>query len=137
MSKLPSTGDAALDFVIEAGPRALSAIPPSRRLAVAKTGTLGPYKEALRLLAAAEVEEMHREILRVSIENAATDWKASQAYIPYCRIPLSVIYKMQDLYGQDCWKDKDFTEDFLDHHPGLRVQVKRGIRGQEYAGRGR
>src|SRR5262245_40510152 len=132
--ELPSTGDAALDSVLETGPRALSYIPREARLAIAKSGQLGPYKEALRLMAAAEVEERHRENLRFSIENAVIDWKATQDYIPYCRIPLSVIYKMRDLYGADCWRDEDFTEDFLDHHPGLRVQVKRGIKGQEYAG---
>jgi len=129
---LPSTGDAALDFVLEAGPRALAALPREQRLAIAKSGSLGAYKEALRLMAAAEVEEMHKEILYLSIQNAATDWKATRAFIPYCRIPLSVNLKMRDIYGEDCWKDDDFLEDFLDHHPGLRVRVKRGTRGQEY-----
>ena len=127
-------GDAALDFVLEAGPRTLWILPPERRLALAKSSQHGAYWEALRLMAAQEVAYMHAEIDFVCKRIAATDWQATRAFIPYCQIPITAREKMRDIYGPDCWDDNDFLEDFLDHHPGLRIKVKRGIHGQEYGG---
>jgi len=124
--------DPALRLVLEAGPSGLAFAEKTFRLELAKSCAQGPYLEACKQIAQQEVADMHAEIEALSIAIAATDWKASKTHIPYCRIPASVIQKMKDIYGDDCWRDEDFLEDFLKHHPGLRVNVKRGMRGQEY-----
>ena len=133
------TGETPLDFVIDAGPRALTPdVPQHIRLELAKTSALGPYREACKLLAQRELEEIHKEIEFVSLENSIIDWKATRTHIPEYRIPISMYEKMEAIFGQGCWQDKDFVEDTLRHHPGLRVKVKRGIHGQQYVnGKGR
>jgi hypothetical protein len=130
------TGDETLDFVLGAGPRALTADTPQHiRLEIAKSSELGPYREACKLLAQQEIVEMHKEIELVSIENQSTDWQATRTYIPAYRIPLGMYLKMEGIYGKGCWQDKDFVEDTLKHHPGLSITVKRGIHGQQYVKR--
>ena len=132
---MPSTGDAALDFALEAGPRTFTDdLPKHLQLEIAKNSALGPYLEAVKKMAQTEIAEIHREIDRVSIENRLIEKhsKATRTHIPHCRIPASMWLKMEDIYGQGCWKDENFMEDTLRHHPGLRINVKRGIRGQEY-----
>lgn len=133
------TGEESLDFVIDAGPRALTPdVPQHIRLELAKTSVAGPYLDACKLLAQHELEEIHREIEFVSLQNSTIDWMATGTHIPEYRIPVSMWEKMQAIFGEDCWQDKDFVEDTLKHHPGLRVIVKRGIHGQQYVnGKGR
>lgn len=136
----PTTGDAVLDFMLEAGPRAFmpELADKQLRLSIAKSSALGPYKEAVTKLAQKQVELIHDEIRRVSIENATTDWKSGGTHTPYFRVPQLLYDFFECIYGEGCWRDKDFVEDTLKHHPGLRVTVKRGVNGQEYVnGKGR
>jgi hypothetical protein len=127
------SGDESVKFVLEAGPRALTSDTPEHiRLEIAKSSELGPYREACKLLAQQELVEMHKEVELVSIENQSTDWQATRTYIPAYRIPLGMYRKMEGIFGLGCWQDRDFVEDTLKHHPGLRINVKRGIHGQQY-----
>jgi hypothetical protein len=136
------TGDADLDFVIEAGPRAFTPdLPVHLRLEIAKSSVLGPYREACRQFAQSQVALMHKEIAALSEENRRIE--QSQEFMatnglgyPYYRKPVSVHYLFEELYGYGCWQDEGFVEDFLKHHPGLRIRTTRGTRGQEYAGKG-
>ena len=135
-----TTGDAVLDFMLEAGPRTFTEelATPERRFAIAKTTALGPYLEAVKDLAQHQVALIHREIERVSIENRTIDWKSAGTHAPYFRVPALLYDFFECIYGTGCWRDKDFVEDTLKHHPGLRVIVKRDSKGQEYVnGRGR
>ena len=130
---LPSTGDAALDFAIEAGPRAFTEdLPKHLRLEIAKSKAHGAYKDALLHLAQNQVALMHAEIRQIGRENRRIERKATSTHIPYCRIPQLVWDFFEVIYGEGCWKDNDFMEDFLKHHPECRIIVKRGIRGQQY-----
>jgi hypothetical protein len=79
---------------------------------------------------------MHAEIREIGRQNRLIERKATSTHVPYCRIPPRVWRAFERIYGEGCWEDKDFMEDFLKHHPECRVIVKRGIRGQEYV-RGR
>ena len=128
------TGNKDLDFVLEAGPRALTPhVSASVRLEIAKSSELGPYKESLKLLAQEQQAQIWREIEAISAENHRIDWKASNGLgVPYARFPPLLIEHFKLLYGEECWPDEDFIEDILKHHPGLRCKVKRGTRGQEY-----
>jgi hypothetical protein len=137
---LPSTGDAALDFALEAGPRALTPdLPLAARLAIAKSSALGPYKEACKQMAQEQLARVHADMERVCMENRVIERtsKALPTFIPYCRFPVSFVDEMEKIYGIGCLSDNDFREDTLKHHPGLRINVRRGIKGQEYAGNGR
>jgi len=134
VSDLPSTKDAALDFVVEAGPRAFTDdLPKILRLEIAKSSALGAYREACKRIAQAEIEEIHRQIAIVSKENRILEKTAhhTRSHTPAYRIPVMMWLKMEDIYGVGCWRDNDFIEDTLKHHPGLRINVKYGTRGQE------
>jgi hypothetical protein len=134
----PGSGDVVLDFMLKAGPRVFTPELATKevRLAIAKSSALGPYRDALKDLAQRQVALIHAEIARVSRENREIEKhsKACRAFIPYYRKPLLLHAWMEVCYGEGCWADEDFVEDVLKHHPGLRINVKRGIRGQEYAG---
>lgn len=130
---LPSTGDPALDATIQAGPRAFDAdLPKHLRFEIAKSAALGPYRDACKDLAQRQVALMHEQIKQIGRENRLIERKATSSHVPYCRIPQLVWDFFEAIYGEGCWKDKDFMEDFLKHHPECRIRVKRGIRGQEY-----
>lgn len=133
------TGDPVLDFHLEAGPRALTPETPERvRLEIAKSSAFGAYKDACRLLAQHQVALMHEQIRQIGIENQSTDWQATRSHLPYFRVPPLVWHFFEAIYGEGCWQDEEFTEDFLKHHPECRVPVKRGINGMQYVnGKGR
>jgi len=135
----PPTGDAALDFALEAGPRAFTPeLGKHLRFEIAKTHACGPYMDAVMELAQNQVAIMHAEIRQVGRENRRIERKATSTHIPHCRIPQLVWEFFEAIYGDGCWQDNDFMEDVLKHHPELRINVKRGIHGQEYVnGRGR
>lgn len=129
---MPSTGDTTLDFIQEAGPKAFTPmVPASVRLEIAKQ-TDGAYREVLKELAQQEWAAIKAEIECISIENAATDWKAMKFGYPYARFPQGLIEKFKAMYGEECWPDEEFIEDILRHHPGLRCNVKRNSRGLEW-----
>jgi hypothetical protein len=133
------TGDKVLDFVLEAGPRAFTPELATKevRFAIAKTVALGAYRDALQHLAQNQVALIHAAIREVGRQNRKIEKesKATRAFLPYYRKPLLLHDFFEAIYGEGCWKDNDFVEDVLKHHPELRINVRRGIRGQEYAGR--
>lgn len=122
-----------IEAVVELGPRGLAPdVPKHVRFAIAKSSALGAYKNACLQLAQNQVAMMHAEIRQIGRENRRIERKATSTHIPHCRIPILVWDFFEEIYGQGCWKDNDFMEDFLRHHPECRINVKRGIRGQEY-----
>jgi hypothetical protein len=132
------TGDPAVDLLLEAGPRAFTPdVSEEVRLEIAKAPLLGWYREALRLMSQNQQAMLFEEIRQIGRENRRIERKATSTHLPYCRIPRGVWDQFEAIYGAGCWKDDDFMEDFLKHHPECRIIVKRGIRGQEYAGNGR
>jgi len=142
--ELPETGDAGLDFIIDAGPRAFTPeLPIELRLEIAKLDSDGPVIAAMRKLSRDRVAHMHRLIDLVSQDNrrieATEEFKATNGLgYPWYRKPAEVHHYFEALYGQGCWEDEAFVNDFLKHHPGLRIRVTRGTRGQQYVnGRGR
>lgn len=135
------TGDAIIDFVLEAGPRTFGPdLPAHVREEIAKSPALGWYRRALLTMKQFAVKQMHDSIARTAAENRqienTAEFKACDGLgYPQMRIPVDVWFQMEDLWGPGCWKDDKFREDFLKHHPELRLKVTRGTRGQEYAGR--
>jgi hypothetical protein len=135
---LPSTGDAALDFALEAGPRALTPdLPHEVRFEIGKLDPAGPYMCAVRAFSQDRIAHLHHLIDLVSAENrrieATEEFKASNGLgYPWYRKPVELHYLFEAEYGIGCWEDENFVEDVLKHHPGLRINVRRGTRGQEY-----
>jgi hypothetical protein len=130
---LPSTKPEDPAPLLEAGPRALVDLPKMFRLELAKSSALGPYREAAKSLSQAELAEIHREIEFVSKQNREIEKTAhhTRSHYPESRIPMSMWIKMEDIYGKGCWEDHDFMQDTLQCHPGLRIRIKYGVRGQE------
>lgn len=131
--------DVLLDFMLHAGPRVFTPELATKevRFAIAKSSALGAYKDALQHLAKRQVALIHAEIREVGRQNREIEKnsKACRAFLPYYRKPLILHDFFEVIYGEGCWQDEDFVEDVLKHHPELRINVRRGIRGQEYAGR--
>jgi len=130
---LPSTKDAGLDFALQS-PRLLTEdLPKHFRLEIAKSSALGPYREACKSLAQEELRQIHRDIALVSAENRILEKVThhTTTHYPDARFPQRMWDKMEVIYGVGCFKDKDFYEDTLKHHPGLRIRIKYGVKGQE------
>ena len=128
------TGEAKLDLLLEAGPRAFGPdVPVQAREEVARSSSLGWYRDALKLMSQRQQSEMFAEIRAIGRENRKIERKSVNGLgLPYARIPLSVIEHFKVLYGDDCWQDQAFMEDFLRHHRECKIVVRRGTRGQEY-----
>lgn len=108
---------------------------PEMRMEIARSQSLSWYREGIKVIAQDEQAQMLAEVANVCRENREMESKASNGLgLPYYRCPLSVRLRFEDIYGEGCWNDEAFVEDFLKHHPGLRLKVTHGTRGQEYAG---
>jgi hypothetical protein len=135
---LSSAEAAALQFAIEAGPRAFDPdLPTNVRLEIAKSTGLSYYKEAAKKIAEEQWLRIKHAVFMTGLENRLIekDAHATRSHIPHCRIPLEMHQAFEAIWGQGCWKNDDFLEDTLKHHPELRINVKYGTKGQEYAGR--
>ncbi len=128
----------AFELVVGAGPRAFWPDTPTEvRLEIAKSKSLSWYKDALVRLARRQRKVMFDEIREVARQNRRLEkeMKACNGIgLPDSRIPLGVYLLFEAMYGHGCWKWPGFREDFLKHHPELRLRVRRGTRGQEYGG---
>lgn len=137
------TGDAVTDFVLDAGPRTFGPdLPAHVREEIAKAPALAWYRRALLIMKQDALARMHAAIARTAQENrqieSSQEFKATNGLgYPESRIPVDVWFQMEDLWGPGCWRDDKFREDFLKHHPELRLKITRGTKGQEYAGAGR
>jgi hypothetical protein len=132
------TGDPHLAMVLDAGPRMLRPDTPSHvREAIASSPSLHWFKIELARREVHEREKMLAEIRQIGRENREIEYKATNGLgMPYCRIPLSVMEQGKKMFGDDCWQDEKFMEDFLEAYPECRIKVTRGTRGQEYGGNG-
>jgi hypothetical protein len=130
--------ESAFDFVVNAGPRAFTPeTPDDVRLEIAKSKSLSWYKQALIKLARRQRKMMFAEIREIARQNRRIEkeMKACNGLgLPDSRIPMGVYLLFESMYGHGCWKWPGFREDFLKHHPELRLRVRRGTRGQEYGG---
>jgi len=132
VSNLPSTKDAALDFAAEAGPRIFAELPTDVRKEVV---VVSPnYKATLKRMAQWQWARIKWDVERTCIENRIIEKesKATHTFLPYCRFPISMVAAFEAIWGEGCLQNEEFREDTLKHHPGLRLHIKRGIRGQEY-----
>ncbi len=123
-----------LDLIIKAGPRALRPdVPVEVRQEIAKSEELRKFREVATATARIQQAKMHAELKAVGRDNERAEFKAANGLgTLHARVPQMVIEHMRALYGDDCWSDEAFVEDFLKHHPECRVKTTRGTKGQEY-----
>jgi hypothetical protein len=128
MSTLPSTGDAALDFTLEAGPRAVTPDTPEEILKeIGKYKAFAPFREILRKMklgARARVDAAVRRTyeenrILAEIERADQPNTRSKSLLPEARIPLDLIYELE-AQENESW-NAAMREDTLRCYPGLRL----------------
>jgi hypothetical protein len=128
------TGDETLDFVLGAGPRAITPDLPEHVIKeVAKRPSL---REAMRRMKLEEREQLEAEIVYVCRMNRIKEelMQATPWGCPDACIPISLINALE-AQEKDSW-NPEMREDTLKCYPGLRLNVKRGMHGQQYV-RGR
>jgi hypothetical protein len=126
MSNLPSAEQAALDFTLEAGPRALSPDTPEELLKeIGKYNAFSPFREAMKKLKLERRKVVEAAIKRVCEENRLIETLPHQNpnLIPEARIPIELVHELE---AQECdsW-NPEMRSDTLQHYPGLRINIKR------------
>lgn len=106
-------------------------MPRKLQFEIAKTSREGAFAYGQKLLAPWMIARIKAEYEFVSIQNQQ-DRQATNSHVPECRIPEFMYHCYEVIFGDGCWRDKDFMEDTLRHFPGLRCKVKYGTKGQEY-----
>jgi hypothetical protein len=132
MSTLPSTGDAGLDFTLEAGPRAVTPDTPEDILKeIGKYASFAPFREALRKLkldARARVDAAVRRTyeenrILIEIERAEPTNQRRGSLLPEARIPIDLVHELE-AQEKESWSSA-MREDTLRCYPGLRLSYWR------------
>jgi hypothetical protein len=127
MSTLPSTtGDAVLDFTLEAGPRTITPDTPEHIIAeIGKSKSLSPFREALRKMALGQRAQAHGAVMRTYEENQmlAQLPNANPALYPEARIPIDLVHLLE-AQEKESW-NSEMREDTLKCYPGLRLDYWR------------
>jgi hypothetical protein len=133
MSDLPSTtGDAGLDFILDAGPRTITPETPEELLKeIGKYDSFAPFREILRKMKLAAREKVHAAVRRtyeenqilVELERAEPPNSRPRSLLPEARIPLDLIYELE-AQEKESWNPA-MREDTLRCYPGLRLSFWR------------
>jgi hypothetical protein len=126
VSSLPKTGDAALDFATEAGPRVLSPDTPEYVLKeIGHYKYFSPLREAMRKMKLAAREKVVAAIMRTYQENQiiAQFPPARRSLYPDSRIPIDLVYELE-AQEKEIWSPA-MREDTLKCYPGLRIDFWR------------
>ena len=124
------TGDKTLDFVLQAGPRAVTPDTPEYVLKeIAKRPSI---REAMRRMKLEDRVSLEEEIQHVCRMNRVREElsQGTTSHIPDACIPLRLIQALE-AQEKESW-NPEMREDTLKCYPGLRLNVKRGIHGQTY-----
>jgi hypothetical protein len=122
---LPSaTGDAGLDFALEAGPRALTPDTPVELLKeIGKYECFSPLREAMKRL-----KLRRREIVLAAIDRTARENRLIEQLphrnpnlLPKARIPIELVHELE-AQEKDSWS-AEMREDTLRCHPELRLNI--------------
>jgi hypothetical protein len=133
MSNLPSTtGDAGLDFILDAGPRTITPETPEEILKeIGKYKAFSPFREILRkmkLEARARVDASVRRTyeenrILVEIERSEPPNQRRGSLLPEARIPIDLVHELE-AQEKESWSSA-MREDTLRCYPGLRLSYWR------------
>jgi hypothetical protein len=122
---LPSaTGDAGLDFALEAGPRALTPDSPEDLLQeIGKYQCFSPFRHAMRRLKLRRRALVLAAIKRTATENRLIEQMPHRnpRLLPESRIPIELVHELE-AQEKDSWT-KEMREDTLRHYPELRLNL--------------
>jgi hypothetical protein len=126
--QLPSTGDAALDLALEAGPRVLTPDTPEEILKeIGKSKALSPLKQAMQKMKLRSRRKVKAAIKQTYRENKILAQCSAQqrAIYPEARIPIDLVYELE-AQEKDSW-NPEMREDTLNCYPGLRIDYWRKL----------
>jgi hypothetical protein len=126
MSTLPSTtGDAGLDFTLEAGPRTITPDTPEDILKeLGKYGCFAPFRDILRKMKLEARARVDTAVRRTYAENRfLAQLRPASSVVPEARIPIDLIYELE-AQEKECWNSA-MREDTLRCYPGLRLDYWR------------
>jgi hypothetical protein len=126
MSTLPSTtGDAGLDFTLEAGPRTINPDTPEDILKeIGKYQAFAPFRELLRKMKMEARQRVDAAVRRTYVENRfLAQMRPGPSLVPEARIPIDLIYELE-AQEKECWNSA-MREDTLRCYPGLRLDYWR------------
>jgi hypothetical protein len=106
--------------------------PARLQFEIAKSSAEGAVAYGLRRLAPWMIARIQAEYEFVSIRNQQNERQATRSHCPEATIPEFMYHCYEAVFGEGCWRDKDFMKDTLEKFPGLRCKVKYGTKGQEY-----
>jgi hypothetical protein len=120
-------------FVLEAGPRAITPdLPQDLLTEIGTAEAYSPTRELMRRMKLAENDSIEREIQwRCKMNRIEEEtMHGTTSHIPDARIPLRLVQALE-AQEKELWNPA-MREDTLRCYPGLRLNVKRGIHGQQY-----
>lgn len=116
--------------------RLLAHATPEERKELGRSGAFAGRKELIERAAREQHVRMKAGELAVARDLVATEFKAANGLGELqLRVPLETFHAMKGKYGENCWSDPEFIEAFKRDNPHLVPRIRRGTRGQEYAGR--
>jgi hypothetical protein len=100
---------------------------------IARRQCYGDLRATLRKMKLERRERCLAAIERTCAENRILEqtMHATRSHIPYARIPHDLVHEIEAENGLDGW-NPEIREDTLRCYPGLKLNVKYGVYGQQY-----
>jgi hypothetical protein len=120
------TGDETLDFVLRAGPRAITPDTPEHVIKeVAKSKSFGSLRQAMLRMKIENRRRVEAAILRTCRENRILEqqYKGTSTMLPDARIPLDLVFELE-AQEHESW-NPEMRADTLRCYPGLKLSMKR------------
>jgi hypothetical protein len=119
------SGDETLDFVLGAGPRAITPDTPEHVIKeIAKSKSFGSLRQAMLRMKIETRRKVEAAILRTCQENRILEeqYKGTSTMLPESRIPVDLVFELE-AQEKEQW-NSEMREDTLRQYPGLRLHVK-------------
>jgi hypothetical protein len=129
--------DETLELAAECGPRIITPDTPlAVREEIHRRACYGDLRATLRKMKLARRAICLAAIDHTCAENRILEktMHATRSHCPYARIPERLVAEIEAENGIEGW-NPEIREDTLRCYPGLKLNVKFGVHGQEYAGR--
>jgi hypothetical protein len=125
---MDETGDPTLDFVLGAGPRAVTPDTPEHVIKeVGKYEVFRPFRDAMRRMKLDQRAKVVRMIKQTCRENRVLEkefrkGRIQKVFLPNARIPLDLVYELE-AENKESW-NAEMREDTLKCYPGLRLNLE-------------
>lgn len=123
-----------LALAVECGPRIITPDTPlAVREEISRRACCADLRATMRKMKLERRARCIAAIERTCAENRVLEqtMHATRSHVPDARIPLDLVYEIEAENGE--W-NPEIREDTLRCYPGLRLNVKFGVHGQQYVG---